>query len=137
MTNFYISKNDTIIMETEATFKGRLDRCVLYLARKGFVGNQYLILKGIDSKIKNNRDSNVVELDMLLDAIFNKDLNDRIKKTVEYSNGVVSRDCTADEEVDCEDYDETDREILKTFVEEMKNIGIEVHTEKVLEIIGG
>lgn len=137
MANFFITKNDTVIMETTAIFKGVEDRCVLYVAKSGFVGNKFLILKAIDSKIKNSKDTNVKEVDMLLDAIFDKELNLRIKKTIEYSNGVTSRDCSAEEEVDCEEYDETDVAVLKEFVTEMSNIGIEVLSEKVLEIIGG
>ncbi|MGL6098562.1 MAG: hypothetical protein ACRCZ9_05580 [Fusobacteriaceae bacterium] len=139
MTRFFLSDKDELFMETTSFFKGEEDRCVLYACRTGFAGSNFIVLKGVDSEIiKDVEDTNVKEIDMVLDACFDKELNDRIKNIVEYCSEVINIDCSKEHPEDYEyESDNTTKMVINEFVKEMENIGIKMYNKYIYEILEG
>ena len=129
MRKYFMLSEESIAIELKVMFKGIEDRCVVTCARDSLITEEMIILKGIDSPISQNGTFKKKEINMLTDAVFDKNLNKKLLEIFSTINVVNSIDCTQNSFTNNfqQELDETDINILELIKEDLDNIGILEH----------
>ena len=136
MRKYYKLSDDTITVEAFEMFKGVEDRCIVVFSNASMMANTAMIIKGMDSPISHN--GRVKEIDMLMDAAFDKNINEELQKIFESVKNVTSIDGTCERftNVFSTELDETDISLLNAIKDDLDSIGIKLNKNILLKIGG-
>lgn len=136
MRKYYKLSDDTITVEAFEEFKGIVDRHLVVFSNTSMLQNTVMIIKGIDSPISHN--GRIKEVDMLMDAAFDKNINNELQAIFGSVDSAVSIDGTCERftNVFNSDLDDTDIKLLNAIKSDLEEVGIKMN-ELLLKKIGG